>query len=91
MQRARNMLKGKNLSNGFWVEAINIVVYLKNTIKKKSLYFKNPFEALLCFKHAVNHLRVFASKDFSHVPKEDRKKLDSKAIKCIFVGYCTYF
>ena len=36
-------------------------------------------------------MRVFGSKAFSHVPKEDRKKLDSKAIKCIFIGYCTKF
>jgi transposase InsO family protein len=27
---ARSMLKGKNLSNGFWAEAINTAVYLKN-------------------------------------------------------------
>ena len=26
---------------------------------------------------------------FAHVAKDDRQKLDSKAIKCIFLGYGT--
>ena len=41
---ARSMLKGKDLSNGFWAEAWNTVVYLKNRSPKKSLEFKTPFE-----------------------------------------------
>lgn len=79
------------MSNGLWVEAINTAVYLKNRIPTKSLDFKTPFEALLGFKLAVSHSRFFGSKAFSRVPKADRKKLDSKAIKRIFVGYCTEF
>ena len=84
-------VKGKNLSNGFWVEAINTAVYLKNRSPTKSLEFKTPVEALLSFKSAIKHLRFFGSKDFAHVPKEDRKKLDSKAMKCTFVWYCIEF
>lgn len=91
MECARNMLKGKNMSNGFWAQAINIAVYLKNRSPTKSLDFKTHFEDLLGFKSTVNCLRVFGSKYFSHVPKEDRKKLDSKTIKCIFFGYCRVF
>ena len=34
---ARSMLKGKNLTNGFWAEAVNIAVYLKNRSPTKSL------------------------------------------------------
>ena len=88
---ARSMLQGKGLSNGFWVEAINTNVYLKNKSPTKCLGFKTPFEALYGFKPAVIHLRVFGSKYFSHIPKVDRKKLDPKATQCIFVGYGTEF
>lgn len=88
---ALNMLKGKDLSNGFWVEAINTAVYLKSRSPTKSLDLKTPFEALYGFKPTVSHLRVFGLKAFSHTPKEDRKKLDAKAIKSIFVGYCSEF
>ena len=85
------MLQGKGLSNGFWAEAINIVVYLKNRSPTKCLNFKTPFEALYGFKPAVSHLRVFGSKSFANIPKVDRNKLDPKAMKYIFVGYGTEF
>ena len=88
---ARSMLQGKGLSNGFWAEAINTAVYLKNRSSTKCLGFKTPFEALFGFKPAVSHLRIFGSKAYAHIPKADRKKLDPKALKCIFVGYGTEF
>ena len=56
------MLKGKGLSNGFWAEALNIAVYLKNRSPTRSLEFKTPFEALYGFKPAIKNLRVFGSK-----------------------------
>lgn len=81
------MIKGKNLSNGFWVEAVNTMVYLKNRSLTRSLEFKTPFETLYGYKLAVKHLRIFGCKAFAQIPMEDRKKLDSKAIKCTFIGY----
>ena len=47
------MLKGKDISNGFWAEALNTAVYLKNRSPTRSLEFKNPFEALYGFKPAI--------------------------------------
>lgn len=82
------MLKGKNLSNGFWAEAMSTAVYLKNRSPTRSLEFKTPFEALYGYKPTIKHLRVFGCKAFAHIPKEDRKKLDSKSIRCTFIGYC---
>lgn len=88
---ARSMLQGNVISNGIWAEAINTVVYLKNRSPTKCLGFKTPFEALFGLKPIVDHMRIFGSKDFAHVPKPDRKKLDPKALKCIFVGYGTEY
>eukprot|EP00253_Pinus_taeda_P032251 PITA_32251 len=88
---ARSMLQGKGMSNSFWAEAINTAVYLKNRSPTRYLGFKTPFEDLYGFKPVVNHLRVFGSKAFAHIPKADRKKLDPKEIRCIFVGYGTEF
>jgi hypothetical protein len=85
------MIKGKNLSNAFWVEAINSVVYLKNRSPKRCLDNVTPFKALYGSKPAVHNLKVFGCKDFAHIPKENRKKLDAKSIKCIFIGYCYEF
>ena len=36
---------------------------------------------------SYNHLNVFGCKAFIHVLKEQRTKLDDKAIPCIFNGY----
>ena len=36
---------------------------------------------------SYNHLRVFGSKAFVHVPKDERSKLDAKTRECIFIGY----
>ena len=33
------------------------------------------------------HLKVFRCKAFAHVSKEQRQKLDDKAIPCIYLGY----
>ena len=64
------------------------VVYLKNRSPTTSLGHKTPFESLYGYKPKIGHLRVFGSKAFSHVPKDDRRKLDAKSIKCMFIGYC---
>ena len=85
---AHGMLKGKSVSNGFWAEAINTVVYLKNRSPTKVLDLKTPFEVLYGYKPEVSHLRIFGSKAFAHIPKDERRKLDAKSIKCIFIGYC---
>lgn len=88
---ARSMFQGKCISNGLWEEAINTAIYLKNSSSTKCLGFKTPFEALFGLKPTFGHLRIFGSKAFAHIPKENRKKLDQRALKCIFVGYGTEY
>ena len=86
---AQSMLKRKGLSNSFWAESINTTAYLKNRSPTKYLEHKTPFEAFYGFKPKISHLRIFGCKAFAHILNEDRRKLDAKAIKCIFIGYCT--
>ena len=82
------MLKEKNLPNNMWAKEINIAIYLLNIIPIKYLERKTPYESLLRIKPVVKHLRIFGSKAYCHIPKENRRKLDAKSFKCIFVGYC---
>ena len=35
----------------------------------------------------MKHLTVFGCAAYTHVPKDERKKLDPKAKRCIFLGY----
>ena len=44
-------------------------------------------ELYLGTKPNVQHLRVFGSIAYVHVPKEKQRQLDAKAEKCILVGY----
>ena len=36
----------------------------------------------------MTHLRVFGSIAFVHIPEPERRKLDPKSLRCVFVGYC---
>jgi hypothetical protein len=85
------MMKGKNLSNSFWAEPINTAVYLTNRSPTRCLDNVTHFEDLYGSKPVVHNLKVFGCKAFSHIPKENKKKLDDKAIQCIFIGYCSEF
>ena len=84
------MLQGKQISNGFWAEAMNTDVYLKNISPTKKLEFQTPFEVFNAYKPQVKNLRIFGCKAFSHIPKDDMRKLDAKSLECVFVGYWNY-
>ena len=46
-----------------------------------------PYQNWYGSKPNLSHLRIFGSIAFIHVPKAERRKLDSKSLKCFFVGY----
>uniref|UniRef100_A0A1X7SP48 Retroviral polymerase SH3-like domain-containing protein n=1 Tax=Amphimedon queenslandica TaxID=400682 RepID=A0A1X7SP48_AMPQE len=48
-----------------------------------------PFEAWYGHKPDVSHLKVFGCVTYAHIERDDRSKLDSKARKCILLGYGT--
>ena len=50
---------------------------------------KTPYEAMHGEKPKVGHLGVFVCTAYSHIPKDERQKLDPKTHKCIFLGYST--
>ena len=87
VEAVRSMLADSRLPHKFWAEALSTATYLVNRSPTKALDGKTPFEAWNGKKPNVNHLRVFGCAAFSHVSKEDRKKLDPKAKRCIFLGY----
>ena len=68
-------------------EALSIACYLWNRCPTKAVQGNNPYEALYGEKPAVGHLRAFGCSAYSHIPKDERQKLDDKSHKCIFLGY----
>lgn len=60
----------------------------KNSSSVKESRRKTPYEFWKGIKPIFFHLRVFGADAYVHVPKDERTKFDSKANKCIHVGYC---
>jgi hypothetical protein len=88
VESARCLLKQQGLGNHLWAEAIATAVYLKNRSPTKALKdFNVPEEVWTGRKPSVKHLRIFGCDAYVHVPKDQRSKLDSKSMKCIFLGY----
>ena len=86
-EKARAMMKAKNLSTGFQGETVKTTTYLTNKSSTKAVWNKTPKEAWVSIKPTVNHLQIFKCTTYMHVPKEKRQKLDNKSSKCIFLGY----
>ncbi|KAI5342994.1 hypothetical protein L3X38_010870 [Prunus dulcis] len=78
VEMAKCLLLEKKIPLDFWAEAVNISVYILNRCPTKALSKKTPFE---------EHLKVFGSFCYAHVPKQQRQKLDLASKICIFLGY----
>eukprot|EP00249_Psilotum_nudum_P003706 c17170_g1_i1 orf=67-525(+) len=84
------MLNESHLTNKYWAEAIRSAVYLLNRSPLKGLNGKTPEEIFTGHKPDVSHLRVFGCICYVHIPAQNRKKLDSKTQKCIFLKYSNF-
>ena len=87
MEMARCMVKSQSLPHGFWLEAVMCATYVLNRCPTKALQVVTPYEAWHGRKPSIGHLRVFGCLAYALVPVQHRRKLDDKAVKCIFVGY----
>ena len=88
VESVRSMLAETTLPQHFWAEALATAVYLKNRSPIASAESETtPHESLYGKKPTVHHLKVFGCVAYSHIPKEERKKLDCKAKRCVFLGY----
>lgn len=86
IEMARCMLLNANLPHTFWGEAVTAAVYIQNrTITRATNSI--PIVKWDGTKISLNHLRVFGTKCFVHIPAEKRKKLDHTSTEMIFMGY----
>ena len=87
VETARCMLAEAKLPRKFWAEAVSTAVYLRNRSPVTAVSGMTPFEALTGDKPCVDILRVFGCLAYVHVPKDKRRKFDSKSKRCILLGY----
>ena len=88
VEAARSMIYAKDLPLNFWAEAVNTAVYILNRTGPTAFEGKSPFELWFNRKPAINHLRIFGTECFVHIPDVKRRKLNAKSRKGILVGYC---
>ncbi|GBP57089.1 Copia protein [Eumeta japonica] len=60
-ERARYVLIDAGLDKGFWAEAINTAVYLRNRSPASELQDMTPFEFWTNRKTDLSHIRVLGS------------------------------
>ena len=87
LNSARSMLHYAGLPEKFWAEAVLNATYVKNRVSTKAVNEKVPYEAFWDRKPSVGYLRIFGCDAYAHVPKVNRKKLDSRSKKVTFLGY----
>lgn len=87
VEKARCMLFDSDLSKQFWAEAVSTAAYIVNRLPCGNDMDVTPEEAWTGRKPDVKAFRIFGSKAMVHIPKQCRKKLDSKSKECTMVGY----
>ena len=87
LELVRTMLVDSGLPHKFWAEALSTACYLKNRSPARALKGMTPYQAFVGRKPNVDLLKNFGCGCYAHVPKDERKKLDSKSVKCIFLEY----
>jgi hypothetical protein len=88
IEAARSMLQAKGLPNKLWAEAVNTAAYILNRSGPTKVDGKTPYELWYGKEAVMDHLKIFGTECFVHVPKQRRQKLDAKSIKGYLVGYC---
>jgi hypothetical protein len=87
MEKSRCILSGSRLGQEFWAEAVGTTCFLVNKSPSSVSDDKTPQNVWTGKKPSLTHLKVFGYEAYVHVPKENKRKLDKKAGKCIFIGY----
>jgi hypothetical protein len=81
------MIQSKGLNLNYWEEAIKCANYIVNFTPTKALKNITLEEAWNKTNLDVNHLCVFGSVAWAHIPNEKEEALQPKSEKCIFFGY----
>jgi hypothetical protein len=87
MDKARSMLSGVGIAQEFWAEAVDTTKYMANMSPSSVLVDMTPHKVWSGKNPSVSYIKLFVCDAFAHIPKEKRRKLDMKEIKCIFIGY----
>jgi len=85
---ASAMLWHAGVQEDMWALAAKASTYLHNRVPNKSLEGEViPYEIWTGRKPHAGHIRIWGCRAWAAVPKQKRKKWDSKTSECILVGF----
>lgn len=87
IESARTMLLAKDLPPTLWAEATNTAVYIMNRTSKSAAGDITPYELWVGKQPSLDHIRIFGSEAYMHIPKQLTTKFDAKSKRVILVGY----
>lgn len=88
MESARSKLLSKRLPKKLWAEAVSTAAYILNRTGPTEVDGASPYELCTGRKAPIDHIRIFGTECFVHVPDQKRRKLDAKSETGALVGYC---
>src|ERR1044072_3738834 len=86
-EMARTMIQETDMAKHFWAEAVNTACYIQNRISVIPILNKTPCELWKNKKPNISYFHPFGCTCFVLNTKDHLGKFDSKAQKCIFLGY----
>lgn len=89
LELTRSMLKSAHLPQKFWAEAVTTAAYIKNRVCHTAINDEFPLAIWMERTPSVRHLKVYGCLAYARLPEQRRKKLDDRAVRCVFVGYAT--
>ena len=87
-EKTRALLFSSGLPKSYWGLALKHATLLYGITPRRSFDGVSPFERLRGSPFDTDVLREFGAPAFVHVESTGRRKLDARARKGIYVGYC---
>lgn len=88
VEAARSMMYTRGeMPQILWAELVNTAAYVLNRTGPTRVDGKVPYELWHGKKPKITHLKIIGSECYAHIPKQNRKKMNKKAIKGILIGY----
>lgn len=88
-EMARVMLNAKEISQKFWVEAVNTACYTINRCLLRPKTRCTPYELWKGRKPKLSYFHIFGSKCFIFRDRVQNSKFDPRSDEGIFLGYST--
>ncbi|GBN76962.1 Retrovirus-related Pol polyprotein from transposon TNT 1-94 [Araneus ventricosus] len=89
LEKGRAVIFESNLPKNFWGFAVLTSAYINNRMPNTSIDCHTPYYLKYNTHADLKNLRVFGCDAYTLIPNSQRKKLDDKCKKMIFIGYST--